>query len=45
MRAHLLSRLGRPDQAARDYARAIELSEDEVVRAFLTSKGRAAGSD
>jgi len=44
LRAHLLNRLGRPDQAAPDYARAIELSEDEVVRAFLTSKGRAAGS-
>jgi predicted RNA polymerase sigma factor len=41
LRAHLLDRLGRPDEAARDYARAIALSGDEAVRAFLAARKRA----
>ncbi|HEY7037340.1 MAG TPA: DUF6596 domain-containing protein [Methylomirabilota bacterium] len=41
LRAHLLERIGRPDEATRAYARAIELSEDEAVRAFLGAKDGA----
>ena len=35
LRAHLLAALGRADDAAVAYARAIELSTDGAVRAFL----------
>jgi RNA polymerase sigma-70 factor (ECF subfamily) len=41
LRAHLLGRLDRADDAARAYARAIELSEDRAVRAFLVEKAKA----
>lgn len=40
LRAHLLGRLGRGDEAAQAYARAISLSEDPAVRAFLTERHR-----
>jgi RNA polymerase sigma-70 factor (ECF subfamily) len=35
LRAHLLARLGRADEATRACARAIDLSTDDAVRAFL----------
>ena len=38
LRAHLLARLGRADEAAGAYSRAIGLSEDEAVLAFLAGK-------
>jgi predicted RNA polymerase sigma factor len=38
LRAHLLATLGRADEAAQAYTRAIGLSEDEAVRAFLAGK-------
>ena len=38
LRAHLLGTLGRPEEAAEAYARAIELSEDPAVRVFLAEK-------
>jgi predicted RNA polymerase sigma factor len=38
LRAHLLRDLGRTSQAQADYARAIGLSEDSSVRAFLTGE-------
>jgi RNA polymerase sigma-70 factor (ECF subfamily) len=38
LRAHLLALLDRPDEAAEAYTRAIGLSEDEAVRAFLTAE-------
>ena len=38
LRAHLLGRLGRRDEAVRAYGRAIALSEDPAVRAFLRRK-------
>ena len=38
LRAHLLARLGRTDEAAGAYSRAIGLSEDEAVLAFLAGK-------
>lgn len=38
LRAHLLATLGRADLAAQAYTRAIGLSEDEAVRAFLAGK-------
>src|SRR5438445_146112 len=41
LRAHLLKRLGRADEAAQAFARAIGLSEDSAVREFLA--GEAAG--
>ena len=41
LRAHLLDTLGRADEAAKAYARAIELSEDPAVRVFLAEKARA----
>jgi len=41
LRAHLLGTLGRADEAAQAYARAIELSEDPAVRVFLADKARA----
>src|SRR5206468_80843 len=41
LRAHLLKRLGRADEAAQAFARAIGLSEDGAVREFLA--GEAAG--
>jgi RNA polymerase sigma-70 factor (ECF subfamily) len=40
LRAHLLGRLGRGDEAVQAYARAISLSEDPAVRAFLTERHR-----
>lgn len=43
LRAHLLVRLGRHDEAAQAYARAISLSEDPAVRAFLTARQRQLG--
>ncbi|MFI5374474.1 MAG: RNA polymerase sigma factor [Candidatus Rokuibacteriota bacterium] len=41
LRAHLLGRLGRGDEAASAYARAIELAADRAVRAFLAEKEKA----
>ncbi len=41
LRAHLLSRLGRADQARDAYARAIGLSEDAAVRDFLVGRSSA----
>jgi predicted RNA polymerase sigma factor len=41
LRAHLLGRLRRGDEAAQAYARAIALSEDPAVRGFLEGKERA----
>jgi RNA polymerase sigma-70 factor (ECF subfamily) len=38
LRAHLLATLGRADEAAQAYTRAIGLSEDEAVRVFLAGK-------
>lgn len=38
LRAHLLAMIGRADEAARAYTRAIGLSEDEAVRTFLAGK-------
>ena len=38
LRAHLLGRLRRVDEAAAAYARAIGLAEDPAVRAFLVEK-------
>jgi RNA polymerase sigma-70 factor (ECF subfamily) len=38
LRAHLLATLGLADEAAQAYTRAIGLSEDEAVRAFLADK-------
>jgi predicted RNA polymerase sigma factor len=38
LRAHLLAGLGRAEEAARAYSRAIGLSEDEAARAFLAGK-------
>jgi RNA polymerase sigma-70 factor (ECF subfamily) len=38
LRAHLLATLGLADEAAQAYTRAIGLSEDEAVRAFLAGK-------
>ncbi len=38
LRAHLLGRLRRVDEAAAAYARAIGLAEDPAVRAFLVKK-------
>lgn len=43
LRAHLLGRLGCRDQAAEAYARAISLSQDPAVRAFLTRRRRELG--
>lgn len=40
LRADLLARLGRGDEAVQAYARAISLSEDPAVRAFLTDRQR-----
>ncbi len=48
LRAHLLRRLGRGDEARESYARAIGLSEDAAVRDFLINEeatsARTAGS-
>jgi RNA polymerase sigma-70 factor (ECF subfamily) len=41
LRAELLTRLGRNPEARDAYARAIGLSEDPAVRAFLTSRATA----
>jgi predicted RNA polymerase sigma factor len=41
LKAHLLKRLGRADDARQAYARAIGLSEDEAVREFLASESNA----
>jgi len=41
LQAHLLGRLARTEEAARAYARAIELASDRAVRAFLAEKERA----
>jgi len=41
LRGHLLSRLGRANQAKDAYARAIGLSEDPAVRDFLASRSSA----
>jgi predicted RNA polymerase sigma factor len=41
LRAHLLAKLGRADEAARAYTRAIGLSQDAAARAFLAGKKRA----
>ena len=41
LRAHLLGRLGRVDEAAPAYARAIELAADRAVRGFLAEKEKA----
>lgn len=41
LRAHLLGRLRRVDEAIAAYARAIDLTEDRAVRAFLVEKSRA----
>ena len=41
LRAHLLGRLRRVDEAAAAYARAIDLSEDRAVRDFLVEKEKA----
>jgi RNA polymerase sigma-70 factor (ECF subfamily) len=41
LRAHLLRRLGRGDDAARAYARAIALASDRAVRAFLVEQEQA----
>jgi RNA polymerase sigma-70 factor (ECF subfamily) len=41
LRAHLLRRVQRVDEAAVAYARAIELAEDPAVRAFLVEKSQA----
>jgi RNA polymerase sigma-70 factor (ECF subfamily) len=38
VRAHFLQQLGRPQAAADAYDRAIGLSEDPAVRAFLTER-------
>ncbi len=38
VRAHLLRQLGRPQSATEAYDRAIALSEDSAVRAFLTER-------
>ena len=38
LRAHLLKRRGRPDEARDAYARAIGLSEDRAVREFLSGE-------
>jgi RNA polymerase sigma-70 factor (ECF subfamily) len=38
LRTHLLATLGRADEAAQAYTRAIGLSEDEAVRVFLAGK-------
>jgi RNA polymerase sigma-70 factor (ECF subfamily) len=38
LRAHLLARLGRADEAARTYTRAIDLSGDAAARAFLAGR-------
>lgn len=40
LRAHLLGRLRRVDEAAQAYRRAIALSEDSAVRSFLEEKER-----
>jgi len=41
LRAHLLARTGRPDEARACYARAIGLSEEPAVRAFLAARSAA----
>ena len=41
LRAHLLARTGRPDDARACYARAIGLSEEPAVRAFLAARSAA----
>jgi len=41
LRAHLLKQVGRADDAADAYARAIGLAEDAAVREFLTAESRA----
>src|SRR5262249_13881311 len=38
LKAHLLKRLGRADDARQAYARAISLAEDSAVREFLTAE-------
>jgi predicted RNA polymerase sigma factor len=44
VRAHLLARLGRQDDAAEAFDRAIGLSEDPAMRAFLIARAQAAGA-
>ena len=41
LKAHLLKRLGRADDARQAYARAIGLSEDSAVREFLAAESNA----
>lgn len=45
LRAHLLSALGRADEARHAYTRAIGLSEDAAVRTFLAGQAPGVGSD
>ena len=45
VRAHLLGGLGRRDEARRAYERAIWLSDDPAVRAYLAGRQRVAAED
>jgi predicted RNA polymerase sigma factor len=44
LKADLLTRLGRGDEAAGAYRRALELTANEAERAFLTGRLAALGS-
>lgn len=44
VRAHLLARLGRNHEAVHAFERAIGLSEDPAMRAFLVARAEAAGA-